>query len=102
MTELERYIPVGRLAGQRPRQAGQVHKHGLLHVFRLMRVALDQPERRRMDQVHEPGDQFPKGRIRTVPVVFGEQSFVVRHVESSVKTRPSAKPNKKVPGRNGK
>lgn len=33
------------LIGERPCQAAQAHKDGLRHVFRPMRVALNQPER---------------------------------------------------------
>ena len=81
------------ILGQRPRDAGQVYKDGLRHVFGPMRVAANQPERGRINQIHVAGHEFAKGGVRSGSGVFGERVLVVRHVQSPVKRRCGVKPN---------
>ena len=90
------------ILGKRPCLAGQIHKDGLRYVFRPMRVAPHQPERRGLDQIHVTSHEFAKGGIRAGPGVFGEQLLTVPHVQSPVKARRSLKPNKKVIAKTGK
>jgi hypothetical protein len=84
-----------------PSLAGQVHKDGLRHVFRPVRVTRNQTERRRINEVNETFDQVPEGAVRAVLAVFGKQALRVPHVQSPVKRRQSLKPNKKVLGGRG-
>ncbi len=61
-------------------EARQVHKDGLGHVLRQVRVTADQPNRRGKDQVEVARDELPKGSFRTLVHVIREQFLAVRHL----------------------
>lgn len=73
--------------GERPRDAGQIHKNGLNHVFRPMAVAIDQPERRRKNQIDITACQLTKGCFRAALDVFSDQFLGFCHFQPSLKTR---------------
>ena len=64
---------------ERSRLAGQVCEHGLRHVARQVRISSDPAQRRGMDEVDEPVDQFPKsGFVPTLGIV-AQQLQAVGH-----------------------
>jgi len=58
--------------GKRASLACEVHEDGLSDVLRLMRVAIDQSYRRRINQIDVARDQFVEGRFRPVLHVISE------------------------------
>ena len=73
-------------AGQDARRASgrglarEVGENRLGHVLRQVRVAVDLPQRRGIDQVDVPPHQFGKGLFGFGPGVAAEQFGIGRHV----------------------
>jgi hypothetical protein len=74
-----------------------MQKNGLGDVLRQMRVTIDEPDGRGIDEVDVAADDFLKGRFRAVFGILDKQFLDLRHIHLPVKPRPGPKPNRKKP-----
>ena len=87
-------------AGKTFGEAREVHKDGLGDVLGQVRVAADEPDSGRKDEIKVAGGQFAKGGFGAVDRVIREQFLGVRHLYLLLKTRRAVKTDKKF-GKNG-
>ena len=86
-----RFAAIAR-SGEGARLAGEIGEHALRDVLGQVRVAVELPQRHRIDKVQVAGHQFTERRF---VALFGEpaQQFgVFSHVHSTHSTRPTGNP----------
>jgi hypothetical protein len=65
------------------RLARQVDKHGLGHVLGQVVIAVNQPERRGVNQTNVPPDQFAESFVGAISHILLQQLFVAgRHLST--------------------